>query len=208
MTRIVADITVSLDGYVTGPDAGPHAGLGAGGEALHAWAFSDDPDDQRILREATRRSGAVVLGRRLFDVVDGPAGWDDRTGYGAGEVGTPAFVVVTRKPPTTVRLSHLDWTFVTTGLADAVALARERTEAASREAKEDLDTVLMGGGATIGSALAAGLVDVLSLHLAPVILGAGTPLFTGGPPRTLVQRSVTPTTTATHLVYDIVSSRS
>ena len=52
--------------------------------------------------------------------------------------------------------------------------------------------------------LGAGLVDVLSLHLAPVLLGAGTPLFTGGAPRTLVQRSVTPTSTATHLTYDVV----
>jgi riboflavin biosynthesis pyrimidine reductase len=62
----------------------------------------------------------------------------------------------------------------------------------------------MGGGATIGSAVLAGPVDVLSLHLAPVVLGAGTPLFTGGAPRTLVQRSVTATSTSTHLTYDVV----
>jgi dihydrofolate reductase len=195
MTRIVADISVSLDGFVTGPDPGPDNGLGIGGEALHTWAFSEDPDDQRILREATGRSGAVVLGRRLFDVVDGPGGWNDETGYGAGEVGKPAFVVVTSTPPASVRLTDLDWTFVTTGLSDAVAAARERAK--------DLDVVLMGGGATVGSALVAGLVDVLTLHLAPVVLGGGTPLFMGGPPRTLVQRSVTSTSTATHLTYEV-----
>lgn len=62
----------------------------------------------------------------------------------------------------------------------------------------------MGGGATIRAALDAGLVDTLSLHLAPVVLGAGTPLFAGGEvPRTLVRRSVTATSTATHLVYDV-----
>ncbi|MFD8223059.1 dihydrofolate reductase family protein [Streptomyces massasporeus] len=203
MTRIIADISVSLDGFVTGPDPGPDNGLGTGGEALHTWAFSDDSDDRRILREATVRSGAVVLGRRLFDVVDGPRGWDDTSGYGAGEVGKPAFVVVTSAPPESVRLTDLDWTFVTTGLADAVAAARERAEAASSAGGKDLDVVLMGGGATVGSAVAAGLVDVLSLHLAPVVLGAGTPLFTGGAPRTLVQRSVIPTSTATHLTYDV-----
>lgn len=103
-----------------------------------------------------------------------------------------------------MRLTGLDWTFVTTGLADAVAAARERAEAASAAAGKDLDVVLMGGGATIGSALAAGLVDLLSLHLAPVVLGAGTPLFTGGAPRTLIQREVTVTSTATHLIYDCV----
>ncbi|WP_314177891.1 dihydrofolate reductase family protein [Streptomyces winkii] len=204
MTRIIADISVSLDGFVTGPDAGPDSGLGTGGEALHTWAFSDDPDDRRVLREATARSGAVVLGRRLFDVVDGPHGWDDKTGYGAGEVGKPAFVVVTSSRPESVRLTDLDWTFVTTGMADAVEAARERAEAASSRSGKDLDVVLMGGGATIGSALAAGLVDSLSLHLSPVVLGSGTPLSTGGTQRTLVQRDVTPTSTATHVTYDVM----
>ncbi len=205
MTRIVADITLSLDGFVTGPDPSPTNGLGTGGDVLHRWAFSDDPDDQRILREGTKRSGAVILGRRLFDVVDGPEGWDEQVGYGAGAVGTPPFVVVTSAAPATVRLDHLDWTFVA-GLADAVAAARARAQAAEADTGGERDVVIMGGGATIGSALAAGLVDVLSLHLAPVVLGAGTPLFAGGPPRTLVQRSVTPTTTATHLVYDVARS--
>lgn len=194
---------MSLDGFVTGPDAGPANGLGTGGEPLHHWAFSDDPDDRQVLRDGNARSGAVVLGRRLFDVVDGPGGWNDEVGYGAAEVGKPAFVVVTGTEPASVRLASLDWTFVTTGLADAVAAARQRAEAASAVRGTDLDVVLMGGGATVGSALAAGLVDMLSLHLAPVVLGAGTPLFTGGAPRTLTQRSVVPTTTATHLVYTV-----
>ncbi|MFG2480785.1 dihydrofolate reductase family protein [Streptomyces fagopyri] len=204
MTRIIADISVSLDGFVTGPDPGPDSGLGTGGEALHTWAFSDDPDDRRVLREATLRSGAVVLGRRLFDVVDGPNGWGDRSGYGAREAGRPAFVVVTASVPESVRTTDLDWTFVTTGLSDAVAAARERAEAASSDSGKELDVVLMGGGATVGSALDAGLVDTLTLHLAPVVLGAGTPLFTGGTPRTLAQRSVTSTSTATHLTYDVL----
>ncbi|BCJ37010.1 DNA-binding protein [Actinocatenispora thailandica] len=203
MTRIIADISISLDGFVTGPDPGPANGMGTGGDALHAWAFSEDPDDRRLLREATHRSGAVVLGRRLFDVVDGPGGWNDEVGYGAGEVGRPALVVVTSTPPESVRLTNLDWTFVTTGLADAVAAARQRAEAASAKRGTDLDVVVMGGGATVGSALAAGLVDTLSLHLAPVILGSGTPLFVPGAGRSLVQRSVLATSTATHLTYDV-----
>ena len=203
MTRITADISVSLDGFVTGRDPSPDNGLGTGGEALHTWAFSDDPDDRRVLREGTARSGAVVLGRHLFDVVDGPKGWDDSCGYGAGEVGKPAFVVVTSSPPESVRTTNLDWTFVTTGLPDAVTAARERAEAASSDSGKDLDVILMGGGATIGSALDAGLVDALTLHLAPIVLGAGTPVFTGGAPRTLVQRSAISTSTATHLTYDV-----
>lgn len=203
MTRIIADISVSLDGFVTGPDPGPENGLGDGGEALHTWAFSDDPDDRRILQEGTVRSGAVVLGRRLFDVVDGPGGWDDTIGYGAGEAGRPPFVVVTSAPPESVRLTGLDWTFVTTGPADAVAVARERAEKASLTAGRDLDVVLMGGGTLVGSALAAGLVDVLSLHLAPVTLGAGTPLWPAGITLSLDQRTTVTTPNATHLTYEV-----
>jgi dihydrofolate reductase len=203
MTRIMADISTSLDGFVTGPGPGPENGLGTGGDALHTWAFSDDPDDRRVVREATARSGAVVLGRNLFDVVDAPGGWNDEIGYGAGEVGKPAFIVVTSAPPETVRLSDLDWTFVTTGLADAVSAARQRAQEASSRRGTDLDVVIMGGGATVGSALGAGLVDALTLHLAPVLLGAGTPLRTGGAQRTLVQRSATATSTAIHLTYDV-----
>jgi dihydrofolate reductase len=203
MTRIVADISMSLDGFVTGPDAGPENGLGTGGAPIHAWAFSDDPDDARIMREATDRSGAVVLGRRLFDVVDAPSGWNDDVGYGAREAGKPPFFVVTSSPPAAVRLTELDWAFVTTGVADAIAAARRRAESASAATGKDLDVVLMGGGTLIGSALASGLVDSLSLHLSPVIVGAGTPLFTDGPSRKLVQRSVVATSTATHLTYDV-----
>lgn len=203
MTQVIADISMSLDGFVTGPDAGGANGLGTGGDALHTWAFSDDPEDARILREATAASGAVVFGRRLFDDVDAPGGWNDEVGYGAGEAARPAFVVVTSQAPASVRQAELDWTFVTTGLADAVATAKERAGVASRAAGRELDVVLMGGGALIGSALAAGLIDSLSLHLAPVILGAGTPLFEPGTHLSLTQRSVVATSTATHLVYDV-----
>ncbi|MFW0785306.1 dihydrofolate reductase family protein [Gordonia sp. CPCC 206044] len=203
MTRIVADISVSLDGYVTGPDPGPDNGLGTGGEPLHHWAFSDDPDDRRLLQSSTTRSGAVVMGRRLFDLVDGPNGWNDDVGYGAEEVGRPAFVVVTGSPPTTMRLTGLDWTFVTT-MTEAVGVARQRAQDASTEQGTDLDVVVMGGGATIRSAFDDDLVDVLSLHLAPVVLGGGTPLFTGPrSARTLIQRDVVVTSTATHLTYDV-----
>ena len=201
MTRVVGDISISLDGFVTGPNAGPDNGLGDGGEALHTWAFSDDPVDREQLRTATARSGAVVLGRRLFDVVDGPQGWDDEVGYGAREVGTPPFFVVTGSVPARTRLSF--WTFVTTGLPDAVELARSAAHGVSAAAGDDRDVVVMGGGLTVGSALDAGLLDVLVLHLSPVVLGAGTPLFVGGRRHDLVQRTVTPSTTAVHVVYDV-----
>jgi dihydrofolate reductase len=82
-------------------------------------------------------------------------------------------------------------------------MTRSIADISVSDSGKDLDVILMGGGATVGSALDAGLVDALTLHLAPIVLGAGTPLFTGGAPRTLVQRSVISTSTATHLTYDV-----
>jgi dihydrofolate reductase len=194
MTNVVADITMSLDGYVTGPDPGLDQGLGRGGEPLHRWAFSDDPVDAEQLRVATERSGAVIMGRRLFDIVDGPNGWNDEVGYGARETGSPPFFVVTHAAPTTWRLD-LDITFVTDGLASAIDQARSAAGAA--------DVVIMGGGDVIAQALDAGLVDELHLHLAPMVLGAGTPLFHGAGPIAMRQTDVQVSPNATHLTYEL-----
>lgn len=196
MGKIIADISVSLDGYVTGPGVDAEHGLGIGGEALHTWAItSQDPVDAEELRRSTEESGAVVMGRTLFDFIDGPTGWSDEMGYGARLAASPPFVVVTHTTPEKVRLG-LDFTFVTDGLS--VALSRAQTAAG------DQNAVIMGGGDVIRQAVDAGLVDVLNLHLAPVLLGAGTPLFSGAVPRGFVQTSVRPSEYATHITYEPV----
>src|SRR3954452_17656934 len=138
MTKVVADISMSLDGFVTGPGPDLEHGLGRGGEPLHTWATaSDDPIDAAVLRDATERSGAVVMGRRLFDIIDGPHGWNDEMGYGAQHAATPAFFVVSHSKPESIRLA-LDFTFVTDGLASAIGLAKA--------AAGTKDVVVMGGG--------------------------------------------------------------
>jgi dihydrofolate reductase len=191
--KVIADISMSLDGFVTGPDAGPEAGLGRGGEALHDWALrSDDEVDAAVVREATERSGAVVMGRRLFDIIDGPHGWNDEMGYGAGLAATPPFFVVTHAAPDRVRLG-LGFTFVTQGVEAAISLARQ--------AAGDRDVVVMGGGDVIGQCVEQGVADELHLHLAPIVLGSGTPLFAGCGRRPLRQLSVRVSRTATHLTY-------
>jgi dihydrofolate reductase len=197
MTCVVADISMSLDGFVTGPDPDLEHGLGHGGDALHAWTISsDDPVDRDVLRTATERSGAVIMGRRLFDVIDGPHGWDDRMGYDAGLAATPAFLVVTHDPPAAHRLA-LDFTFVPAGVADAVAQARR--------AAGGRDVVVMGGADVVRQAIDEGLVDELTIHLAPVLLGGGTPLFPAASRRTLTQKSVRASRYATHLTYDLAT---
>ncbi|MCW2709322.1 MAG: DNA-binding protein [Frankiales bacterium] len=194
MTTVVADISVSLDGFVTGPDAGPDNGLGTGGEPLHTWVLdSDDPLDAEVLARSTERAGAVVMGRNLFDVIDAPSGWNDEMGFGAQHATRPPFVVVTHEPPADVRL-ELDFRFVTdlpTAIEQAKAVAGDK------------DVIVMGGGEIIRQSVDAGLVDELVLHLSPVVLGAGTPLFVDAIRRELVQRVVRPSRTAVHLTYDV-----
>lgn len=194
MTKVVADISVSLDGFVTGPGAGPEHGLGIGGEPLHTWVFQPDDVDTEVLREATEMSGAVVMGRRLFDIVDAPQGWNEEMGYGAGHAATPPFFVVTHSPPAQVRLD-LPFTFVTEGPAAAVERARA---AAGGKA-----VVVMGGGDVIRQCLDAGVLHELRIHLSPIVLGGGTPLLAGSDRHELVQRSVRVSANATHLVYEV-----
>lgn len=195
MTKVVAEISMSLDGFVTGPNPGIGNGLGTGGEPLHDWALrSDDELDAAVLREAIERTGAVVMGRRLFDIVDGPGGWDDEMGYGAGLAATPPFFVVTHEPPERVRLD-LDFAFVTDG--PGAAIARARAAAGAN------DVVVMGGADVVRQCVVGGLVDELRLHLAPILLGGGTPLFRTGDRRLLTQRAVRASSTATHLTYAV-----
>ena len=194
MTHVVAEITMSLDGFVTGPGADLQHGLGIGGEPLHTWVTEPDEVDAEVLREAMEMSGAVVMGLRLFDIVEGPGGGTDEMGYGADLAATPPFVVVTHAPPAKVRLD-LRFTFVTDGVEAAVEHARA--------AAGDKHVVVMGGGNVIRQCLDAGLLDELRIHLAPIVLGDGTPLFAGSDRHSLVQRSVRVSRNATHLVYDV-----
>ena len=197
MTEVVLDITVSLDGFVTGPDPGPHNGLGTGGEALHHWVVEGRTEaDQVVLDDTVARTGCVVLGRNLFDVVDGPHGWSDGMGYGGArdQSDPPPMVVVTHQAPEHVRLADV-FRINTDGIESAITQARDLAGTG--------DVVVMGGAGVIRSVLLAGLADVLTLHLAPVLLGAGTRLFEDLPAVTreleVVQRILTPH--ATHLTY-------
>ena len=173
MPKVIADITMSLDGYVTGEGSDPQHGLGDA-EELHAWVMDQDPVDTEILERTTTETGAVVMGRRLFDVIDGPDGWSAEMGYGAQFAGAPPYFVVTHSPPPDVRLERdlgLRFTF-----ADGVEAAVEQARAAATEGH----VVIMGGGDVIAQAIEHGLVEELRLHVAPMLLGGGTPLFRAG----------------------------
>jgi dihydrofolate reductase len=199
MTRVIADISMSLDGYVTARGADPEHGLGIGGEAIHAWVLDEprSPVDEAVLARSFEQTGAVVMGRRLYDVVDGPNGWNDEVGYGhdQNQSAAPPCFVVTHKPPAQVRLASR-FRFVTEGVAAAIDQARA--------AAGDKDVFVMGGANVVDQSLAARLVDELRIHLSPLVLGGGTRLFDLVGPTTLVQREVTESPRATHLTYALV----
>jgi len=196
MSRVVGDISMSLDGYVTAAGVDAEHGLGVGGEAIHEWALNPSAVDREILAESTDGSGAVIMGRHLFNFIDGPHGWNDEMGYGASAAATPPFFVVTASEPTHVRL-ELDFTFVLDGIEAAVRQAQD--------AAGDRDVVVMGGGEVVRSALDAGVLDLLRIHLAPVVLGGGTPLFVDGMRHDLRQHDVRVSPLATHLVYAVAA---
>ena len=191
MSKVLADISMSLDGFVTGPNAGTDSGLGDGGMPIHNWVFSGDTVDGDILAAATEHSGAVIMGRNLFDVVDGPGGWNDEMGYGAQHAAQPPFFVVTHQRPASVRLG-LDFTFVTDGVAAAV-------DSALAVCPADKNVVVMGGGDVIRQAIDAGVLDELRIHLSPIIMGSGTPLFANVQRHEFRQKDVRVSSTATHL---------
>jgi dihydrofolate reductase len=195
VSKVIADITMSLDGYVTGPLADSQHGLGDVDE-LHTWVAEQDPVDTEILEWIAATTGAVVMGRRLFDIVDGSNGWTKDMGYGAQQAATPPFFVVTHSAPRHVRLERelgMRFTFVH-DLTTAVDQART--------AATDGHVVIMGGGDVIGQAIEKGLVDELHLHLAPLLLGGGTPLFRAGTRQRYRQRDVRPSSNAVHLTYE------
>ena len=197
MPNVIADITMSLDGFVTGEGADEQHGLGDAPE-LHAWVTQQDAVDGEVLERATAESGAVVMGRRLFDIVNAPDGWNKDMGYGADQTGTPPFFVVTHSPPRDVRLERelgMRLSFV----GDLVSAIDQ-----ARSAATDGDVVIMGGGDVMGQALEQGLVDELRLHLAPMVLGGGTPLFKPGTRQMYRQRDVRPSRNAVHLTYERV----
>ena len=171
MTKVTAGITMSVDGYIAGPDDGPEKGLGEGGERLHYWVFGGPwtydseargeatGEDAAWLEQAISRLGAVVGGRWTYEAA---RHWGDENPWGL------PFFIVTHRPdeePEGGAFIFVD------GVAEAIARARE--------AAGDKDVSVMGGADVIRQALEAGLVEELTIIVAPVVLGGGKRLFEG-----------------------------
>jgi dihydrofolate reductase len=190
MASVICDMSISLNGYVTGPNDSRENPFGDGADMLHDWIFDAATDDDRaILQEMLDSVGAVVMGRKSFDKNEGDGGW----GNGGPLGDTPCFVVTHHKPTT----AHPTvYTFVTDGVASAIEQAKNAAG----------DKVVGLHGATVmQQALPLGLVDEIRVHVIPVLLGGGTPLFSTLDSSINLERTqalVTPA--ATHLGFRVV----
>jgi dihydrofolate reductase len=185
-------VSMSLDGFVAGPDVSVDRAMGRGGEELHGWLFAQPrhPVDREVAdaMHSTATVGAVLMGRRTFDV--GIAHWGDD-----GAFAMPC-VVVTHRAHDTIAKGPTSFTFVTSGLENAVARA---CAAAGDKA------VSVMGADLARQLLSAGLIEELDIDLVPIILGGGTTLFghlTPGVVR-LQQLDVQPSATVTHIRYRV-----
>lgn len=190
MAQVICDMSMSLDGYVTGPNDSRENPFGDGAGMLHAW-MSDQAtgEDRAILEQVVQDWGAVVMGRTSFEKNEGDGGW----GQGGPMGDLPCFVVTHQAP---ARSYPPVFTFVTDGVASAIEQAKKAAG----------DKVVGLHGATVmQQALPLGLVDEIRVHVVPVLVGGGTPLFgVLDSSITLERTQVTATPAATHLSYRVV----
>ena len=162
MGKVIYDISMSLDGFVTAANVRPEAGLGDGGERLHEWAFnSADPRNHELLAKGASL-GAIISGRHNYDLavpfwnVDGPT----------GDARVPT-IVVSHSVPHDIPNEGV-YRF-----ADSIEAALEK----AHEAAGDKDVAIMGGANIAAQFVKLGLVDEISIHLVPVLFGRGIRLF-------------------------------
>jgi dihydrofolate reductase len=182
---LILDISMSVDGFVAGPDPTLEDPLGRGGEQLHEWILGlaswrdphgleggeTTPDDD-VVREGIGRTGAVIMGRRMYSGGSGPWEQDPNAeGWWSDEppFQVPVFVVTRHAREPKPMPGDLAFTFVTDGIDAAVSQARA--------AAGEKDVLIAGGADVVQQALTAGLVDEVQLHVSPVLLRGGVRLF-------------------------------
>ncbi len=185
MSKLILDISTSLDGYVAGPNQTTDDPLGAGGMALHDWVFplkawrephgmegGEVTEESPMVARYIARQGATIMGRKMFSGGTGPWEQDsNRDGWWGDDppFHHPVFVLTHHEREPVPMQGGTTFTFVTDGIESALAQARE--------AAGDKDIAVAGGAKAAQQYLKAGLVDEVTLHIAPLHLGSGERLF-------------------------------
>jgi dihydrofolate reductase len=212
MSKVRVHISVSADGYAAGPNESQKNPLGEGGEELHDWLVKlkawreahgmeggEEDTSTPIAEESMANVGAEIMGRGKFGPPDGGPWGDDpwRGWWGDRPPFHKPVFVLTHHEREALTLSDTTFTFVTDGIESALAQAKE--------AAGDKDVQLGGGADSINQYLAAGLVDEIELHVAPILLGSGSRLFEGvGPDLKLEQLRAVEAPGVAHLKYRVV----
>lgn len=201
MGKVTLDISMSLDGFVTRPNDHVKQPFGEGGEILHDWLFSGEhpskysdffrlsSQNKRVFDEFNDTVGAMLVGRRMFDMAKG---WN-----GSHPIGSVPLFVVTHHVPENVSVGSTPFTFVTGGIESAV----EQAKAAAGD-----QTVAVGSANVAQQCIKSGLLDEIQIHLVPVLFGGGIRLFDhiGLERHQLEKIKVVDAPNVTHLRYQIL----
>jgi dihydrofolate reductase len=213
MTKLTLDISMSLDGYIAGPNQTLEEPLGKGGERLHEWVTrleawrephglegGETNADSEVVTEALAAAGAIVMGRRMFSGGEGPweddpnpdAWWGDNPPFHV-----PVFVITHHERETVAKEGGTTFTFVTDGIESALEQARA--------VAGDKNVALGGGADVVQQYLKAGLLEELQIHVVPLLLGGGVSLFgsLGIDQAELEQTRVIASPSVTHLRYSV-----
>lgn len=194
MTRTVCDISISADGFSAGHDQTEERPFGAADETvLHGWMF-DTPDENRAELDAIVDAKAFIMGRNMFGPIRGPWTGDWKGWWGPEPpYHAPVFVLTHHAHEPIEMEGGTTFHFVTDGFDAAYAQARETAG--------DDGVDIAGGASTVRQALVAGVVDELTLDIAPVLLGSGERIFDGVGALGLEPVEVLHSPLATHIRY-------
>lgn len=212
MGKIIADISMSLDGYIAGPKPTLKEPLGRGGEQLHEWVIKlaswrnphgmsggETGPDNDIMEESSANIGAVIMGRRMFNGGDGP--WESDTNLDGwwGDnppFHVPVFVLTTHKREKVSKKGGTSFTFVTDGIESALSQAKK---VAGNE-----NISIAGGANVIQQFIKAGHLDELQIHMVPLLLGGGTRLLDNLGDTKLEKIKVIDSPLVTHLKFQFI----
>jgi dihydrofolate reductase len=211
MSVVFASLSMSLDGYIAGPNPSLKDPLGVGGMQLHQWAFKlnswqevhgkgsgeTGPEDD-LAKQTISRTGAHIMGRKMYSGGSGP--WESDPNAGGWWGDTPpfhasVFVLTSHAREPLPMDGGTTFTFVTDGVESALAQAKA--------AAGDKDVAIAGGANAVQQFIKAGLLDELNIQLIPVLLGGGTRLLDNLDPSEWEKVSVADFPLATHLKYRI-----
>jgi dihydrofolate reductase len=210
MSSVTCQISISLDGFVAGPNQSIDNPIGEGGMRLHEWAFATaswreqhgldggEPNaDADVVDEVVQGVGAYIMGRKMFGGGDGP--WDETwTGWWGEDppYHVPVYVLTHHPREPLAMQGGTTFTFVTDGIESALEQAQT--------AAGDKDIAIAGGASAVQQYLAAGLLDELYLHIVPIVLGSGERLLENVGDPTLEPVKVIASPAVTHVKYRVV----